>query len=324
MHQTALVALSLVLALCMMRSPVAAELPQLPHVYEVGVLGAGKPEYAVEPMKALRAAMAELGWRAGRLQYIERWANRQYERLSAIVAEMVLLKVDIIVALDASSVRAAMRATDRIPIVFPLAGDPVAEHLVASLSHPGGNVTGVSAMAPELYAKELSLLNEAMPRLRRVGVITDSANPSAREIVTVLQTTGARLGIELSFIDIREPGGVAAHLAQLVPLGIEALTGFVTHPDAKEQCIRFATENRLPLVGYTDEPPGLLSLEIDEIGMFRRSASYIDKILRGRRPSELPVEQPMEFRFIVNLRTANALGLTIPESLLIRANDVIR
>jgi putative ABC transport system substrate-binding protein len=179
-------------------------------------------------------------------------------------------------------------------------------------------------MAPELYAKELSLLNEAMPRLRRVGVITDSANPSAREIVTVLQTTGARLGIELSFIDIREPGGVAAHLAQLVPLGIEALTGFVTHPDAKEQCIRFATENRLPLVGYTDEPPGLLSLEIDEIGMFRRSASYIDKILRGRRPSELPVEQPMEFRFIVNLRTANALGLTIPESLLIRANDVIR
>jgi putative ABC transport system substrate-binding protein len=325
MRWTALVALSLVLGLCTKPTlSTAAEPSRLPHVYEIGVLGAGKQEYAVEPMKVLRAAMADLGWSVGRIHYIERWANRQDERLPAIATELVSLKVDVIVALDSSSVRAAMRATDRIPIVFPLAWDPVAEHLVASLSHPAGNVTGVSAMAPELYAKELGLLKEAMPTLRRVGVITDSTNPSAGEMVKALQTAGAQLGIELNFIDIRGSGGLVAHLDQVVPVGIEALTGFVTHPEAKEQCMRFAIENRLPLVGYADEPPGLLSLEIDEMKMFRRGASYIDKILRGSRPSELPVEQPMEFRFTINVKTANALGLTIPESLLIRANDVIR
>jgi putative ABC transport system substrate-binding protein len=324
MRWKTLFALSFILAFWSAMSPSSAASPRRALLAQIGILGAGKQEYSVAAMNALRSGLTDLGWNERRVHLIERWTNGQDERLRAFAAELVELNVDVIIAVDSESVRAAMRATRRIPIVFPLAWDPVAENLVASLGRPGGNVTGLSAMAPDLYAKELILLKEAIPSLRKLGVVTDSAKLDSREMVKALLTTGGELGVELTFVDIRPLAGLEGRLYQMTAAGVEALTGFVNHPAAREQCIRFAVANRIPLVGYTDNPPGLLSLEIDELAMIRRSASYVDKILRGTQPSELPVEQPRQFHFIVNLKTASALGLAIPESVLLQADEVIR
>jgi len=178
-------------------------------------------------------------------------------------------------------------------------------------------------MAPDLYAKELALLKEAVPPLRRVGVLADGENPSSIEIVRAMRTTGQSLGVEVIVVDIRPLADLDERLREIAD-GVQALSGFVNHPDVKDRCIAFGLRHQIVLAGYTDGPPGLLSLEVDEVEASRRAASYVDKILRGANPSGLPVEQPTRFKLIVNLQTANTFKLPIPTSLLLRADEVIR
>jgi len=244
--------------------------------------------------------------------------------LPELASELVALKVDVIVAAGDASVHAAIGATRKIPIVFPISSDPIGERLISSLAHPGGNATGESYLAPDLYAKELSHLKEAMPGLRKVGVVTDNSDPSNEGIVKALQTAAKTIGVELKMVDIRPLDDLDARLNAMNSAGVQAITGYVLYPGALEKLIRFGIANRVPLAGYTEGLPGLLSLEVDDIQMTRRSAYYVDRILRGANPGDLAVEQPTKFQLIVNLKTAKVFGLAIPQSLLIRATNIIQ
>ena len=303
----------------------AAEPPRSGHVYRIGWLsGAGGRPLDADILKAFRSGMADLGWDGRSTELVERWANARPERLPGLAAELVALNVDVIVAVSDTSVLAAMRATRQIPIVCPFFNDPEGAKLVTSLARPGGNVTGLSYMAPEIYAKELSLLKEAMPGLRKLGVVINSASPGADGITRALRNTSETLGIELRIVDVYPLDNLDLRINEMTGAGVQAITGFVLQPQFKDRLIRFGTANRIPLAGYTDGLPGLLSLEVDELQMARRSAHYVDKILRGANPGELPVEQPTKFLLFINLTTAKAYGITIPQSLLLRADNIIQ
>jgi putative ABC transport system substrate-binding protein len=303
----------------------AAEPPRSGHVYRVGWLsGAGGRPWDADTLKAFRSGMADLGWDGTSTELVERWANARPERLPGLAAELVALNVDVIVAIGDASVLAAMRATRQIPIVSPFSEDPVGAKLVTSLARPGGNVTGLSYMGPEIYAKELSLLKEAMPGLRKLGVVINSASPSADGIIGALRNTSGALGIELKIVDAYPLDSLDLRINEMTGAGVQAITGFVLKPPFKDRLIRFGTANRIPLAGYTDGLPGLLSLEVDELQMARRSARYVDKILRGANPGELAVEQPTKFLLFINLTTAKAYGITIPQSLLLQADNIIQ
>lgn len=324
MHLKSLATACLIAWFCPISPSLAADARPSTRVYHVGVLANSSPEQLAEPMGALKSALRELGWKDDRLKFTERWANRHREKLPTLANELVEIPVDVIVAFGTSSVEAAARATRTIPIVFPLGWDPVGEKLVQSLGRPGGNVTGLSLMAPDLYAKELTLLKEALPALRRVGVLTDAENPNSAEIVHAMRATSAKLDVDIRTVDIRPLETLDERLRQIAGDGAQALTGFVNFPDVLEKCIAFGLSRHIVLAGYTDRPPGLLSLEVDEIEITRRAAVYVDKILRGARPSDLPVEQPTRFKLIVNVRTASEFKLVVPNSLLLRADEVIR
>jgi len=302
----------------------AAE-PRSPgRVYRIGWLADGSAKGGAEYMEAFRSGMADLGWRGGNTEFVERFANRHTEQLPGLAAELVALNVDVIVAFGDASIRAAMRATRQIPIVFPMAWDPEGEKLAISLARPGGNATGLSLMAPDLYAKELTFLKEAMPGLRKVGVVNDSTDPSAEGVAKALRATAKTLGVELKMVEIQPLDSLDSRLNDMIGAGVQAITGFVETPVARDKFIRFGIANRVPLAGYTSGLPGLLSLEVDQVQMARRSARYVDKILRGANPGELAIEQPTEFLLFINLTTAKEFGLSIPQSLLIRADHLIR
>ena len=310
-----ILALTVVGTLLSAATSFAAEPPRPGHVYRIGVLDGGAPD--ADYLNALRAGMADLGWKEKNIQYVERWGNGQRERLPELAAELVSLKVDLIFAFSDRGAQAAMRATRQIPIVFALGWDPEGARLVASLARPGGNVTGLSLMAPDLYAKEFSLLKEAMPGLRKVGVVMDSTGPDAAGITRALQAAAKTHSVELKMVEILPPDGLDSRLKEMIGAGVQAITGLVLHQEVRDRLIRLGTANRIPLAGYTVAPPGLLSLEVDEVQMVRRSAQYVDKILRGANPGELAVEQPTKFRLDINLATAKTFGIAIPQSLLL-------
>ena len=323
MLRKSIFALSAVGVFLLAAATFAAAPPPQGHVYRIGVLSGGTAKDWAQGMEALRSGMADLGWNGTRIEFVERWANGRSERLPRLAAELVALHVDVIVAPGDRSANAAIRASRQIPIVLVNGSDPEGLGLVTSLARPGGNVTGLSYMGPDLYAKELSLLKEAMPGLRKVGVVIDSTHPSADGILKALRATGEKLGIELKMVEIQPLNSLDSRLNDMKNTGVQAITGFVDS-EAKDKLISFGIANRVPLAGYTNGPPGLLSLEIDAIQMFRRAAYYVDKILRRANPGELPVEQPTKFRLIINLTTAKAFGLTIPQSLLIRATELVQ
>jgi len=324
MRREALFLLGVISFFLMASAPFAAE-PRSPgRVYRIGWLSPGTVESNVEYVEVFRSGLADLGWNRGNTEIVERYANRNRERLPELASELVALKVDVIVAAGDASVHAAIGATRKIPIVFPISSDPIGERLISSLAHPGGNATGESYLAPDLYAKELSHLREAMPGLRKVGVVTDNSDPSNEGIVKALQTAAKTIGVELKMVDIRPLDDLDARLNAMNSAGVQAITGYVLYPGALEKLIRFGIANRVPLAGYTEGLPGLLSLEVDDIQMTRRSAYYVDRILRGANPGDLAVEQPTKFQLIVNLKTAKVFGLAIPQSLLIRATNIIQ
>jgi putative tryptophan/tyrosine transport system substrate-binding protein len=308
--------------------PLAARAQQPGKLRTIGFLGQSTRSAASEWVAAFVQRLHELGWNEGRTVAIEyRWAEGREERFAQIAAEFVRLKVDIIVTSGTPQVLAAKQATSVIPIVFAAAGDPVASGLVASLARPGGNATGLSSLVADLAGKRLELLREVAPALRRLAIMGNVGNPLTVLELGEVQAAAGTLGLEVHTLEIRQ--------AQDITPAFEALKG---RADALYVCIdalvnanririnTSALGARLPTMhGSRDyvEAGGLMSYGPNYPDLFRRSADYVDKMLHGAKPGDIPVEQPTKFDLVVNLTTARALGLDLPPTLLARADEVI-
>ena len=308
--------------------PIAARAQQSTRVPTVGVLGASTPSDMSQWIAAFARRLHELGWVEGRTVAIEyRWAEGRSERMAEIVAEFVRVKVDLIVVSGTPAIILAKKVTSIIPIVFAGAADPVGSGLVASLARPGGNTTGLSNQFPDLAAKKVDLLRETVPDLRRLSVMGNVGSPGVTLEMSEVQEAGRTLGIDVIPSEIRRKEDFA--------LAFRAIRGRV---DALYVCSdpfvatnrtrvnTMALSDRLPTMHglrETVEAGGLMSYGPNFSDLWRRAADYADKILRGAKPADLPVEQPTKFDLIINLITAEALGVTIPPTLLARANEVI-
>jgi putative ABC transport system substrate-binding protein len=280
--------------------------------------------------QAFRQGLRDAGYAEGRDVVIEwRSASGDYARLPRLAADLVKGKVEVIIADITVAIQAAKQATSTIPIVMAIVADPVGSGLVANLSQPGGNVTGLSIMLAELSAKRLQLLKEAIPKLTRVGVVWNPATPWHARAVENLRGTATSLGIALSFASVRtleEIGPAVAALRRAHAQALYVVDGppLFTH---RTTFLTLATTARLAVISgerqYTDEG-GLISYGPSYEDQMPRAAEYVDKILKGRKPSDLPIQQPTKFLVVVNLKTARALNITIPESIVLRADDLIR
>ena len=279
-------------------------------------------------VEALRAGLRDLGYVEGKNIVIEyRWVEGKYERLPDLAAELVRLKVDIIVAQATQGTLAAKRATTTIPIVTPLSGDPVATGLVASLARPGGNVTGSTFFQPELAAKRLELLRDALPRTRRVAVLLNPDQSSHPLIFQAMELTAKSLKLELHQFGVRGPDEFESAFAAMAKRRVDAVA-IIEDPStiANAKAVAdLAARKRLPSIGHVElaEAGGLMAYGVNIPEMWRRAAVFVDKILKGAKPADLPIERATKFELIVNMKTAKALGIKIPQSILVRADKVI-
>jgi putative ABC transport system substrate-binding protein len=295
----------------------------------IGVLLVGFSPESKEAQQ-FRQGLLDAGYAEGRDVVIEwRAANGDYDRIPQLVDDLLQRKVDVIVADSTNAALAAKRATSTIPVVMAVVADPVGSGLVASLAHPGGNVTGLSIMLAELSAKQLQLLKETIPGLTRIGVLWNPGAPHNTKMVEKLKAAAPSLSIDLSFAGARAPeefgpAFVAISRAHAQALYVIGDAIFINH---RAMLQKLASKARLPTMytarQYVDEG-GLMSYGPNFGDLFRRSAGYVDKILKGAKPGDLPIEQPTKFELVVNLKTAKALGITIPQSILLRADEVIR
>ncbi len=278
---------------------------------------------------ALTEGLRELGWIEGKnISFERRFAENQLDRLPVLAAELVRLDVAMIVTLGTLAPLAAKRATTTTPIVMIAAGDPVGSGLAVSLARPGGNVTGTSLMAPDLAGKRLELLKEIMPGVSQVAVLWNAANPYSALVFGETQEAARTLKIELQSLEVKGPGDIDSALDAAIQKHVDAL---VTVEDpltiaVRQQIADFTTKNHLPEVSGLRpfaEAGALMTFGANIIDMYRKTPRYIDKILKGEKPSDLPIEQPTKFELVINLKTAKALGLTIPQTLLVAADDVI-
>src|SRR5262249_21831087 len=307
--------------------PLAARGQQPGKLPTIGFLGATTPLVESQRLAAFVQRLRELGWMEGRNVAIEvRWAEGRSERFAEIAAELVRLKVDVILTHNTPPVLAAKEATSVIPIVFPSAGDPVGPGVVASLARPGGNITGLSSQTADSSAKRLELLREVVPSLRRLAIIGNVGNPLTVLEMGEVQAAARMLGLEVITLGIRRGEDIAPAFEELKGRA-EALY-VVTDPLANTHGVRINTlalAARLPTMhGFRNyvEAGGLMSYGPNFPDLFRRAGDYVDKILRGTKPGDIPVEQPTKFDLIINLTTAKALGLQIPPPLLARADEV--
>jgi putative tryptophan/tyrosine transport system substrate-binding protein len=278
---------------------------------------------------AFRQGLRDLGWVEGKSISIEyRDAGGQLDRLLPLAAELVALNVDVIVTVDTPPTQAAKQTTDTIPIVVAVSADPVRAGLVKSLAHPGGNTTGLSLLAPETDQKALEYLKEMLPKTSRVVMIVDPKNQGMMLRLKAIQTATPKLAIELQSIPALTSSELVEALTAAAKQPPDAL--FVLSPiyaAYRNELIDFATKMKVPILfdtsGLAGEPGALLSYGTDISDLFRRAATFVDKILKGAKPADLPVEQPTKFELVLNLKTAKALGLTVPPMLLARADKVI-
>jgi ABC-type uncharacterized transport system substrate-binding protein len=322
--------LILPLALGLLVAPLAAEAqPHAGKVWRVGVLSVLYPSHA-DPPQAFRQRLREFGYIEGQNLVIEwRDAQQQSDQLPSLAAELVRRKVDLIVADVALATRAAMRAAPTVPIVMALAADPVGDGLVASLAHPGGNVTGIALMHPELSAKRLQLFKEVLTEGARVAVLWHPPTPWHHAMLQAVEAAAPALGLHLVPLAVQRPDEFDGRFAAIAQEHIDAIfvgdnPFFLTY---RTRLLDLATKSRRPtMFGNRDyvAAGGLMSYGVDYPELFRRAAYYVDRILKGAKPADLPVEQPLKFELVINLKTAQALGLTIPPHVLFQAAEVIK
>jgi putative tryptophan/tyrosine transport system substrate-binding protein len=310
-------------------APLSARAQQAAKVNQIGVLWFTYPHVSEPFFGALREGLAALGYAEGKnVAFEQRWAQRDPERYSALVAELVQHRVDVIVAGNLESAAAAKAGAVSIPIVVTAGGDPLRSGLVQSLAHPGGNVTGMSEVIPDLAPKLLELLNDLIPKLSTVAVLWNPANPSYAPTRGELEAAARGRRIRLQSVEAGRPQEIESGIAAISrdrPGGLVVYVTPITQ-SYRARLIDFAARQRLPAIYSAREfvdDGGLLSYGPNHRELFRRAATFVDKILRGARPADLPIEQPTRFELVVNLKTAKALGLTIPPSVLARADQVI-
>jgi putative ABC transport system substrate-binding protein len=304
-----------------------AQQPATPQ--HIGVLLVG-PSPESKEAQAFRQGLRDAGYAEGRDVVIEwRSADGDYDKVAGLAADLVQSKVDVIVVDSTNAALAAKRATSTIPIVMASVADPVGSGLVVSLARPGGNVTGLSVMLSEISAKRLQLLREALPQVTRVAVLWNPATPWHPKVIEQFKAGAPSLAIELSFVGVRTAEEIGPAFSAVTRTHAEALyvigdAFFLSH---RATLLKLASKARLPVIysvrQYVDAG-ALMSYGPNLGDVFRRSAGYVDRILKGAKPSDLPIEQPTKFELVVNLKTAKALGLTIPESVLLQADEVIR
>ena len=308
----------------------SAEAQQPTKIPRVGFLSGTSLSVISARVDAFREGLREVGYVEGKNIFVEwRYAERKPERLSALATELVRLGVDLVVTAGPAPTRAAKKSTATIPIVMAFDDDPVANGFVSSLARPGGNTTGLATLAPEISGKQMELLKEIIPRLSRVAFLGTSTNPGYKESLSELEIAAGVLGLKLQSLDVLNPKDIEIafrtatkeHADAILVLG----SGVVT--PQRTQIIDLAAKNRLPGIYARPEfveEGGLVFYGASYTDLFRRAAAYVDKILKGAKPAELPVEQPTKFELIINLKTAKQIGLTIPPNVLARADRVIR
>ena len=303
----------------------AQQAKKVPRIGYVSV--SGSPNNPGVLVEAFRQGLRDLGYDEGKNIVVEyRWAAVEPERVSALVAELVQLKVNVLVSSSAAALRAAKQATPTIPIVMVASFDPVEAGMVESLAHPGGNITGVVRFAQELSGKRLELFKEAVPKISRVGVLAGQGASALKQY----EAAARAQKIAFESLEVRGPNPDLEGIFQAAIKGrVNALItrGSVYINRYQKQIVELALKNQLPSmfeVSSWVQIGGLLSYSSDEVENFKRAATYVDKILKGAKPADLPVEQPTKFEFVINLKTAKALNLTIPQSVLYRADKVIK
>jgi putative ABC transport system substrate-binding protein len=308
--------------------PLAARAQQTGKLARIGFLGAAFESGFAKRVEGFRSGLRDLGYVEGTNAIIEyRWADEKYERLPELAAELVRSKVNVIVAHGTPGSLAAKRATATIPIVVANIGDAVAAGVVASLARPGGNITGLSFFAPQLGAKRIELLKELMPQLTRVAVLLNANNPGKGPIVQAMEMTARSLKVGLQQFLVRGPSELASAFEQMEQERIAAVT---VDDDAVllaniGAIAALAIRRNLVSVGNKElaQGGGLMGYGADSVANFRRAAVFVDKILKGAKPADIPIEQATKFEFVLNLKAAKALGLDVPPIMLVRADEVI-
>ncbi len=321
---------SIVFVVVLLAVGVIAEAQQPTKVPRIGFLGGGSASANAGRIEAFRQGLRELGYVEGKNIVIEhRWAEGKLDRLPALAAELVRLKVDIIVSAGPTVTRVAKEATVTIPIVMAFDNDPVGNGFVASLARPGGNITGLSSLSSEISGKQLELLKEIVPRLSRVAVIGNSTNPGNAQALKETELAAGAFKVQLQYVDVLDPKDIETAFGAASKGHADAvlvLTSAVTNSHRK-QIVELAVKNRLPAIYYTAEwveGGGLMNYGASFTDLYRHAATYVDKILRGAKPADLPVEQPTKFELIINLKAAKQISLTIPPNVLVRADKVIK
>ena len=327
------IGIRVILALSILAAPLTAAVQPPTHVHRIGVLANTPPGPAGSPnLQTFLEGMRALGYVEGQHLVMERrWAEGQYERFPALAAELVRLPVDVLLVPNTAAALAAKHATTTIPIVMVGLDDPVGSGLVASLARPGGNITGLSVMHPDLVGKQLETLKDVRPTVSRVAVLWNPANPAHALTVRAAEVAAQALGVQLHLVEARGPEAfdsafaamTRAHAGALLVLGDPM---FVQH---RRRLAELATTSRLPTM-YTIqcrafvEAGGLLCYGASLLDQWRRTATFVDKVLKGAKPADLPVEQPTKFALVINLKAAKALGMTLPSSLLLLADEVLQ
>jgi ABC-type uncharacterized transport system substrate-binding protein len=309
---------------------VVAAVQQPARIPRIGILAGASASNVSPRVEAFRQRLRELGYVEEKNIVIEyRYAEGKRERLPDLAAELVRLKVDVIVAFSPAAILAAKKASPTIPIVFASVGDPVGDGLVSSLARPGGNITGLSAMSPDLDGKRLELLKEAFPKVARVAFLWPSGGTRGNLTLTDMEAAAKALGLKLLSLPVRGLDDFESAFARAKRDGAQAL---ITTPNSliitqQRQLLDFAAKNRLPAMYPTSEfveAGGLMSYAPNNADLWQRAATYVDNILKGAKPSDLPVEQPTKFELIINLKTAKHIGVTIAPEVLARADKVIQ
>ena len=320
--------------LSMLVAPLTAEAQQVTKVPQVGrLLSVGSPTAGPDPsFEAFRQGLRELGYVEGQNVVIaDRYAEGSQERLRDLAAELARLPVDVMVAEGAAAIRAAQHATSTIPIVMAATADPVGQGFVASLAHPGGNITGLSSLSAELPGKRLELLKETVPQSTRIAVLINATHPYYASVMDNLTGAARALGVHLHIVEVRSMDELDTAFAAMTRAGADAALvieeALLLNSERGQVVADLATQSRLPLMYSWREwvvAGCLMSYGPSRPEVLRRAATYVDKLLKGAKPADLPVEQSTKFELVINLKTAKALGITIPPTLLFQADEVIR